>query len=90
MEHNLGDALDGDRWIAELQLAEVYDWSTIERYEMLSTISELCFGGEELWNMVLSTGATEEPVAKDLWGFISLTAKDLWGFISLPGVRRSW
>jgi hypothetical protein len=24
----LGDALDDDRWIVELQLAEVYDWST--------------------------------------------------------------
>jgi hypothetical protein len=39
MEHYLGDALDDDRWIVELQLAEVYDWPTIERYEMLSTIS---------------------------------------------------
>jgi hypothetical protein len=79
MEYYLGDALDGDRWIVELQLTEVYDWPTIERYEMLSTISEFCFEGEELWNMVLSTRATDGPVAKDLWGLISL-----------PGVRRNW
>jgi hypothetical protein len=80
MEHYLGDALDDDRWIDELQLTEVYDWPTIERYEMpTSTISEFCFEGEELWNMLLSTGATDGPVAKDLWGLISL-----------PGVRRNW
>jgi hypothetical protein len=80
VEHCLDDALDNDRWIVELQLAEVYDWSTIERYEMLSTISEFCFGGEELWNMVLlSTGTTDGTVAKDLWGLISL-----------PSVRRNW
>jgi hypothetical protein len=80
MEYYLGDALDNDRWIVELQLAEVYDWSTIGRYEMLSTISEFCFGGEELWNMILSTGAMNGPVAKDLWGLISL----------VPDVRRNW
>jgi hypothetical protein len=77
MEYYLGDALDDGRWIVELQLAEVYDWPIIKRYEMLSTISKFCFEGEELWNMVLSTGATDGPVAMDLWGLISL-----------PGVRR--
>jgi hypothetical protein len=79
MEHYLDDALDGGRWVVELQLAEVYDWPIIERYEMPSTISEFCFEGEELWDLVLSTGATDGPVAKDLWGLISL-----------PGVRRNW
>jgi hypothetical protein len=73
MEHYHDDALDGDRWIVELQLAEVCDWSIIERYEMLSTTLKFCLGGEELWNMVLlSMRATEESVATDLWGLISL------------------
>jgi hypothetical protein len=48
MEYYLGDALDGGRWVVELQLAGVYDWPIIERYEMPSTISEFCFEGEEL------------------------------------------
>jgi hypothetical protein len=50
MEHYHDDTRDDDRWIVELWLAEVCDWSIIKRYEMLlSTISEFCpLEGEEL------------------------------------------
>jgi hypothetical protein len=51
---------------------EVCNWSIIDRYEMLNMTPKFCLEEEELWDMVLSTRATEELVAMDLWGLISL------------------
>jgi hypothetical protein len=51
---------------------EVCDWSIIKRYEMLNTTPKFCLEGEDLWSMLLRTGATEEFVATALWGLISL------------------